>query len=121
MSQAMPYGDFEWLSNTKCREMEHRLINVVERNKIFGHNRSYIFKFDMNYPLELHERDDDFWMAPELIIIEAEITGEKQHELRAQYFGAACPFTQKLVCFFFCLKRTMWYSASYSLSTLTAE
>ena len=39
-------------------------------------------------------------MAPELITIEAEITGEKQHELQAQYFGAAYPFTRKLVCSF---------------------
>ena len=100
MSQAMPDSDFEWLSDAECREMEHRLINVVERNEIFGHNRGYIFEVDMDYPQELHERDDDYPMAPELITIEAQITGEKQHELRAQYFGAACPFTRKLVCSF---------------------
>ena len=39
-------------------------------------------------------------MAPELMTIEPEITGEKRHKLRAQYFGAACPFTRKLVCSF---------------------
>ena len=33
--------------------------------------------------------------------IEPEITGEKQHNLRAQYFGAACPYSQKLICSFF--------------------
>ena len=32
--------------------------------------------------------------------IEPEITGEKQHNLRAQYFGAACPFSRKLICLF---------------------
>ena len=54
----------------------------------------------MNYRKKLHERDDDYPMAPELMTIEAEIIGEKQHALRAQYFGAACPFTRKLVCSF---------------------
>ena len=32
--------------------------------------------------------------------IEFEITGEKQHNLRAQYFGAACPHSRKLICLF---------------------
>ena len=31
--------------------------------------------------------------------IEPEITCEKQHNLRAQYFGAACTFSRKLICF----------------------
>ena len=32
--------------------------------------------------------------------IEPEITGEKQHNLRAQYFGAVCPYSRKLICSF---------------------
>ena len=55
---------------------------------------------DLEYPNDIPERDDNYPMAPELMTIEAEITGEKQHKLRAQYFGAACPFTRKLVCSF---------------------
>ena len=51
--------------------------------------------------LELDELDDDYPLALEVMTIEFEITGEKQHNLRAQYFGAACPFSQKLICFFF--------------------
>ena len=54
MSQAMPDGDFEWLSNSECCEMENRLINVVEQNEIFGYNRGYILKVDMDYAQELH-------------------------------------------------------------------
>ena len=99
MSQAMPDGDFEWLSESECREMEHRLINEVDR-EIFSKNRSYILEVDLEYPEELHERDEDYPMAPELMTIEAKMTGQKQHELRTQYFGAACPFTRKLVCSF---------------------
>ena len=54
----------------------------------------------MEYPPELHERDDDYPLAPEVITIEPEITGEKQHNLRAQYVGAACPYSRKLICSF---------------------
>ena len=36
--------------------------------------------------------------------IEPKITGVKQHNLRAQYFGAACPFSLKLICFLFTKK-----------------
>ena len=54
----------------------------------------------MEYPPELHERDDDYSLAPEAMTIEPEITGEKQHNLRAQYFGAACPYSRKLICSF---------------------
>ena len=54
----------------------------------------------MEYPAELHERNDDYPLAPEVMTIEPEITGEKQHNLRAQYFGAACPYSRKLNCSF---------------------
>ena len=39
--------------------------------------------------------------------IEPEITGEKQHNLRAQYFGAECPYSQKLICSFLPKKHYM--------------
>ena len=74
--------------------MEHRTKTVRKRNKIFTQNQNYILELDLNYPGELHERDDDYPMAPELMNIEAEITGEKKHALRAQYIGAACQFTR---------------------------
>ena len=43
----------------------------------------------MDYPPELHERDDVYPLAPAMMRIEPEMTGEKQHNVRAQYFGAA--------------------------------
>ena len=39
--------------------------------------------------------------------IEPEITGEKQHNLRAQYWGAACSYSQKLICSFLPKKHYM--------------
>ena len=44
---------------------------------------------------------------PKVLTIEPEIIGEKQHNLRAQYFGAACPYSRKLICFLFPKKHSV--------------
>ena len=111
MSQEMPDGDFEWLSQYECRDMG-LLLNYADKRMaifdtgLFDHRenkedkKSFILEVDLVYPPELHERDDDYPLAPEVMTIEPEITGEKQHNLRAQYFGAACPYSRKLICSF---------------------
>ena len=68
-------------------------------------NKSFILEVDLEYPPELHERDDDSPRAPEVMTIEPEITGDKQHNLRSQYFGAACHYSRKLICSFLQKKR----------------
>ena len=110
MSQEMPDGDFEWVSQDECREME-LLMNYADGRianfdlGLFNYRvtdeekKSFIFEVHLEYPAEHHDRDDDYPLAPEVMTIEPEITGEKQHNLRAQYFGAACPFSRKLICF----------------------
>ena len=67
--------------------------------------RHYIFEVDLEYPPEIHNRDDDYPMAPEVMTISAEQTGQKQLELRAKYFAAACPHSRKLICSFLPKKR----------------
>ena len=73
---------------------------------IFNHRvtddekKNFIFEVDLEYPPELHNRDDDYSLAPEVMTIEPEITGVKQHNLRAQYFGEGCLFSRKLICSF---------------------
>ena len=61
---------------------------------------SFILEVDLQYPTELHERDDDYQPAPKVMTIEPEITGEKQHNLRSHYSVAACPYSRKLICSF---------------------
>ena len=131
MSQEMPDGEFEWVSQDECREME-LLMNYADGRiaifdlGIFNHwvtgedKKIFIFEVDFEYSPELYDRDDDYPLAPEVMTIEPEITGVKQHNLRAQYFGAACPFSRKLICFFF-LRSTTGCSGSFSASTWTAE
>ena len=111
MSQEMPVNDFEWLSQDQCRAIR-QLLNYADGRiaifdtGLFDHrennedNKSYILEVDLEYPPELHERDDDYPPAPEVMTIEPEITRENQHNLRAQYFGAACPYSRKLICSF---------------------
>ena len=111
MSQEMPDGDFEWVSQNECREME-LLMNYADGRitifdlGIFNHRvteeekKSFIFEVDLKYPPELHDCDDDYPLAPEVITIEPEVTCVKQQNLRAQYFRSACPFSRKLICSF---------------------
>ena len=62
--------------------------------------KSFILEVDLEYPPEMHERNDDYPLAPKIMTIEPEVTGEKQHNLRAQYFGAAYPYSRNLICSF---------------------
>ena len=107
----MPDSDFEWLSVNECRNMGQLLNYADGRIAIFDtglfnyreneeNEKSFIFYVDSEYPPELHERDDDYPVDPEVTIIERKITGEKQHNLRAQYFGAVYPYSLKLICLF---------------------
>ena len=93
MSQEMPDGKFEWVSVNECRAMEQQLnfpdgsIAIFDLglfdHRVLDEKKSFIFEVDLEYPPKLHERDDDYPLAPEVMTIEAEITGEKQHNLRA--------------------------------------
>ena len=70
MSHEMPDGDFEWVSQDECREME-LLMNYADGRiaifdlGVFNHRvtddekKSFIFEVDLEYPPELHDRDDN--------------------------------------------------------------
>ena len=62
---------------------------------------SSILEVDLEYSKKLHERVNDYLLALEIMTIEPAITGERQHNLRTQYFDAACPDSRKLICSFF--------------------
>ena len=53
---------------------------------------------EFKYPPELHDQNDDYLLASTVMKYEPEITGEKQHNVRAKYFGAACPISRNLIC-----------------------
>ena len=79
----------------------------VQRSLCFSIDRFYttdkiilIYESDLGYLPELDECDDDYLFVPKVMTIEFEITGEKQHNLRGQYFGSACLYSLKLICLF---------------------
>lgn len=80
MSQKMQDRDFEWLSKDECRDMELLMTYADKRIAIldivvFDHrennekHKSFIINVDLEYPPANHERDDDYVLALELMII----------------------------------------------------
>ena len=86
MSQEMQDGDFEWVSDGDCRNIKQLLNYADGRIAIFDtglfdhreneYKKSFILEVDLEYQPELHERDDDYPLAPEVMTIEPEITGK---------------------------------------------
>ena len=79
MSQPLPDDEYEWVSNDDCRDAFAALQNKASRDRWYEQEKHYIFEVDLDYPPELHERDDDYPLAPETMNINAEIIVEKQH------------------------------------------
>ena len=111
MSKEMPDSDVEWVNQDECREIKLLMNSADGRIVIFDlglfnhrvtddEKKSLIFEVDLEYPPEIHDRHDDYPLAPEVMIIVFDITGVTQHNLRAQYLGADCPFSHKLICSF---------------------
>ena len=99
MSQELPFSDFEWLIDAQLREAEAtrtsdvwlqtvrfldskaRYIRELARIVIadgpldppartdLKPNTPYIFEVDLEYPANIHDRDDDYPLAPELLKI----------------------------------------------------
>jgi hypothetical protein len=104
MSLALPNGDFTWLSEDECRAAEVALGESKEtRDAFFKVNPItlgwyYILQVDLEYPPEIHDRDDDYPMAPEQMDIAPEMLSETQHRLVVKYFSAASQGSKKLIC-----------------------
>ena len=117
MSQKLPFSDFELLSDAQLREAEDALRSddwlrtvrsldlkaryICELARIVNADgpldppartdlkldTAYIFEVDLEYPANIHDRDDDYPLAPELLEIKTEMLSEKQLRLRRLYYG----------------------------------
>ena len=60
----------------------------------------YILEVDLEYPTEIHDRDDDYPMASQMINVRPETLSETQHRLLVDYFNGRAPGSKKLICSF---------------------
>ena len=108
MSQKLSFSDFEWLSDAQVCEAEAALtsddslqtvrflnskaryireltrivnaedfLNVPARTDLKP-NTVYICEVDLEYPANIHDSDDDYLLAPELLGIKTEMLSKKQ-------------------------------------------
>ena len=114
-SQALPNIHFTWLSEEECRAADLALTgNQESRDAFFKIDPGmlgpyYILEVDLIYPPEIHDRDDDYPMAPQLMNVRAEMLSETHHRLLVNYFNGVAPGSKKLICSFLpCLKYTVF-------------
>ena len=110
------------MSNDECRDTEAALQIKEMRDLYFQHDGDYIFQVDLDYPPQFHDRDEDYPLATETMTIDARMAdNEKQVELRAKYYGSACPFRRKLVCSFLPKRHYVVYGHLAILSRLRPQ
>jgi hypothetical protein len=111
MSQWMPANDFRWMNEDELQQLETQLkmpdsprLMTLAYGPVETRER-FIAEVDLEYPAGLHDRDDDFPMAPENIYIRAEMLSTEQVELKRRYYPSGSCKTgvhdqRKLVCSF---------------------
>ena len=86
--------------------------NVIPNTPIeeFDFSTQYILEVVLEYPREIHDCDDDYPLAPELMEIKTEMLSAKHLQLRRKYYGAATPYSRKLVCSLYPKKKYVFHS-----------
>lgn len=93
MSEPMPYDDFSWLSEDDCAN-----INWLTQHD--DQDYGYFVECDLHYPDDLHDKHNDYPLAPERIVVEEHLLSELQCDIREQY-AISHASTPKLVPNFF--------------------
>lgn len=77
ISQALEDNDFAWLSEQECLEAETAMRVICTGDHFFSQATHYILEVNLEYPPELHDRDDDYPLTLETMMIEQHITSHK--------------------------------------------
>ena len=56
-----------------------------------------IFEVDLAYPDDIHKREDDYHLAPEVMEIKTDMLSEKQLRFRRLDYGNSNPLSRKLI------------------------
>ena len=71
MSQYLPTGGFRILSGEEVEALE--LDNISDEA-----DDGFIYEVDLHYPVELHDKHDDYPLAPESIVIDSSMHSPTQ-------------------------------------------
>ena len=90
MSQPMPLGDFNW--------MEEEQFNAIDwTQQVKDQPTGYFIECDLEYPDAIHNRHNDYPLAPEKFAIDFKYLSETQVALRRNYAMAQSSPCVKLV------------------------
>lgn len=73
----------------------------------------YILEVDSQYPRELHDRENDYPLPPEVMKIKTEMLSDNHLQFRPKYYCAAITCSRKLECSLL-LKKSMSFTAKTS-------
>ena len=90
MSKYLPEKGYEWVVGEELQN-----INWLEQSDT--QPIGYIVKVDLDYPEELHEKHNDFPLAPERIHVHDSMFSERQVDIKAQYNIGRSDQTAKLI------------------------
>ena len=90
MSQGMPIGGFKWLT----REEFERIDWLAQKD---DQDLGYIVVCDLDYPPELHDRHNDYPLAPERLQVNYTWLSQKQMEINRCYNMSRSSKTIKLM------------------------
>ena len=77
MSMKLPYKDINFMKNTDINEQD-----ILDDD---NDEEGYILDVDLMYPKELHNKHNDYPMAPEIMNVTADMLSEKQKETYKAY------------------------------------
>ena len=90
MSQSMPCGDFNWVDEQEFSQIDW---TQQQPHQPFG----YFVECDLDYPQSIHNRHNDYPLAPERFHLDYKILSETQVSLRRNYAMPHSSGTVKLV------------------------
>jgi hypothetical protein len=90
MSMPMPTGGFGWLQPGEFEHLDW-LAQVEDQPQ------GYFIECDLDYPAELHERHNDYPLAPERLNLQVQMLSEQQVELLTHYKMPHSSWNLKLV------------------------
>ena len=78
MSNPLPYGKFNWLSEKEINKLD---LDSISKNSLIG----YFLEVDLEYPRKLHDFHNDYPLAPEKLEISSDMLSEYCSDIAGKY------------------------------------